>query len=123
VWLLQASHFHAVYLSTLCLPVHCPSFHFKFISEKKPVFSLSFSHTGWLAERTQQQTSDLLLPSIAYPETLVALFPLNRKMYSRSHPSYSRLKTLLRNFKGSVRLFKDSDACFIFGSKVYGEQE
>lgn len=75
---------------------------------------LTFSHRGWLAEWAQQQTSHLLLPSISYPETWVSLFTISRKMYSCSHPSYPRFKTLLWNFKGSVRLFKDSDAWFYF---------
>lgn len=65
-------------------------------SVKKNPFSLSFFHWGWLAERAQQQTSDLLLPSISYPEMLVSsLFLISRKMYSCSHPSYPRFKTLL----------------------------
>lgn len=116
--------FPSMYLSTFFLPVYCPSFHFKFTSTKKKNTFLAFSHRGWLTERAQQQTSDLLLPSISYPETLVSsLFLISRKMYSCSHPSYPRFKTLLWNLKGSVRLFKDSDACFIFGSRVCGEQE
>lgn len=121
VWLLRASRSHAMYLSTLFLPMYCPSFHFKFFSAKKPL-SCCLAR-GWLAEQAEQQISDLLLSCTSYPEMLVSLFPISRKMYFRSYPSYPRFKTLLWNFKGSVCLFKDSDACFIFGSRVYSEQE
>lgn len=114
-------------MSCTCLPSSFPCIAPPFILsssvKKKKTFLAVFFSQGGLAERAQQQTSDLLLPSISYPETLVSLFPISRKMYSCSHPSYPRFKTLLWNFKGSIRLFKDSDACFIFGSRVYGEQE
>lgn len=107
-----------------CLPYYFPCVAPPFIlssSVQKSPFSLSFSHRGCLAERAQQQTSDLLWPSISYPETLISSsFPISRKTYSCSHP---RFKTLLWNIKGSIRLFKGLDACFIFGSRVYGEQE
>lgn len=46
VWLLQASHFHAMYLSTLFLPVYYHSFHFKFISAKKKPFLTVFFSQG-----------------------------------------------------------------------------
>lgn len=126
LWLLQANNFHALYLSTLFLPMYCPCVHFKFINGKrKPFLAVFFSQRlGWLlAEWAQQQTSDLLLPSISYPQTSDSLFPISSKTNSRSHPSYLRFKTLLRDFKGSVCLLKDSDARFIFGSRVYSEQE
>lgn len=101
LWLLQANNFHVLYLSTLFLPMYCPCFHFKFTSaKKKKPFLLSFSYKGWLAERVQQQTSDLLLPSISYPQTLVSLFPISRKMNSCSHPSYPRLKHCYETLKG-----------------------
>lgn len=93
-----------------CLPSSFPCIAPPFIlssSVQKTPFLLSFSHRGWLAERAQQQTSDLLLPSISYPAMLVSsLFPISRKMYSCSLPSYPRFKTLLWNFKGSICLFK-----------------
>lgn len=38
------------------------------VKKKKKTFLLFFSHRGWLAERAQQQPSDLLIPSISYPE-------------------------------------------------------
>lgn len=70
-------------------------------------FLLSFSHKGWLAERAQQQTSDLLLPSISYPQTPVSLLAISRKMYSCSHPFYPLgLKNCYETLKGSSTCLK-----------------
>lgn len=106
LWLLQANNFHALYLSTLSFPCIAPAFILSSSMQRENPFLLPFSHKGWLAERAQQQTSDLLLPSISYPQTSVSLFPISRKMYSRSHPSYPRFKTLLRDFKGTAGCLK-----------------
>lgn len=92
-------------MSCTCLPFSFPCIAPAFIlsspmQRKKKPFLLSFSYKGWLAERVQQQTSDLLLPSISYPQTLVSLFPISRKMNSCSHPSYPRLKHCYETLKG-----------------------
>lgn len=49
LWLLQANNFHALYLSTLFLPMYCPCFHFKFINAKKKTLSccLFLTKAGW----------------------------------------------------------------------------
>lgn len=50
VFLLQASHFHAMYLASSSLPACCPSFHSKFIGEKnknkKSFLTVFFFLTG-----------------------------------------------------------------------------